>query len=146
MRNRLDAGLGQQLIDKHRAMENNEMVHLGGKYIFCILIALMMHVGANIKPEDIQHVRELVSHVPSRVGYHLPIFDDGFREPGKKQFLAALDNYKPGTPRDFRCPSCFNCGKISADINRNLKKCAGCTELEEAWFCDKVSLPFLPPF
>lgn len=31
---------------------------------------------------------------PSRSTYALPIFNKGFRDPGKIQFLAALDNYR----------------------------------------------------
>ena len=42
--------------------------------------------------------------IPSRNGYQLPIFDDGFRDPGKAQFEAALEFYKDGVPRDFGAP------------------------------------------
>ncbi|KAF6806192.1 MYND finger domain-containing protein [Colletotrichum sojae] len=49
--------------------------------------------------------------VDCKPGY-APAYDDaGFRGPGKAQFLAALNNYQAGTPRNFEEPSCFNCGK-----------------------------------
>lgn len=122
-RDRLNAGLGQQLLDK-------------AKYRLCMLGALMMHLGAEIKPCDVNHLRKLAPDVT----YHEE-GEDGFREAGKKQFIAALDYYKPGTPRDFRGPSCFNCGKINTDIGRVLGRCAECS-LGAAWYCDRVSSHF----
>ncbi len=58
-----------------------------------------------------------------------------FRGPGKRQFLAALDNYQPGTPRSFHEPSCHACGKIHEDTGHALLMCGGC---KVAWFCDKA--------
>ncbi|KXH28183.1 hypothetical protein CSAL01_08409 [Colletotrichum salicis] len=66
--------------------------------------ALMMRAGAKIKADDLQHLRDLVPKVPCQYRFALPIMDFGFRDPGKAQFLAALDNYQSGTPRDFHEP------------------------------------------
>ncbi|KAM7183926.1 hypothetical protein V8F20_012425 [Naviculisporaceae sp. PSN 640] len=140
MRLRLDNGLGKLIFTKLRAEEDDpEHNWLGkrdGKYRVCIFGALMMRLGAQIDDEDMQHLREIVSEVPCRQGFQLPLCDDGFRDPGKWQFIAALEHYKPGTPRDFDCPSCGNCGRIKDDLGAALKKCAGC-EHEVAYFCNK---------
>ncbi|KAH9242620.1 hypothetical protein K456DRAFT_1732395 [Colletotrichum gloeosporioides 23] len=66
-------------------------------------------------------------------GYVSPIAEDGFRHVGKVQFLSALDHYEAGTPRDFGEPSCFQCGKIKANIGQAPKKCGKCGR---AWFCN----------
>lgn len=66
-----------------------------------ILAAMVMQTGAKISDENMQHLRELVPRICSYPGYAPPFADDGFRDPGKKQFLAALEYYKPGTPRTF---------------------------------------------
>jgi len=138
IRVRLDAGVGQRVFDKYRALENDEECFFGGKYRLCVLAALMMRVGANINKNDIDHLREIVADIPSREGYHWPLCDDGFRGPGKRQFLAALNNYKPGTPRDFKGPSCHACGKTKDDVGKALLKCSRCDiEKAAAWFCNK---------
>lgn len=140
VRARLDAGHGNNLMKKYRDLEaaaKDEWSKADLKYRIAILGALLMSTGAKIRDDDMQRLCELAEATPSRENYALPLWDQGFRGPGKRQFLAALDNYKPGTPRDFRGPSCHNCGKIAADIGRPLLRCGGCT-LAHAWFCDKV--------
>ncbi|OIW22897.1 hypothetical protein CONLIGDRAFT_657872 [Coniochaeta ligniaria NRRL 30616] len=129
-REKLDSGLGDQLFAKYRATENE----YGGKYRLILVGALMMRAGAKIKDEDMQHLRDLVPQINCNEGYTLPLMDEGFRGPGKRQFLAALDNYTPGIPRSFGEPSCFNCGKIGADIHKHLEKCSRC---KEAWYCNR---------
>ncbi|KAI3537078.1 hypothetical protein CSPX01_10376 [Colletotrichum filicis] len=88
--------------------------------------------NTSIKANDMQHLRDLVPKIPCQDRFALPMIDFGFRDPGKAQLLAALDNYQPGTPRDFHEPSCFHCGKIHADHGINLKKCGHC---QAAWYC-----------
>jgi hypothetical protein len=107
-----------------------------------ILAALMMQVGATIKDEELQRLQQLVPAVKSSEHFVNPLMgDDGFRGPGKRQFLAALDHYKSGTPRSFVEPSCHACGKIKKDIGRDLLKCGGCqNQIAAAWFCDKVRI------
>lgn len=130
-RKKLDAGLGDKLLDKFRAKEDDLWF---GELRVILLGAIMMRAGAKIKDDDMQHLRELANKFPGIEGFRLPISDDGLRGPGKAQFLAALDNYKPGTPRDFQDPSCFKCGKVKADIGKAPLKCARC---KAAWYCDK---------
>jgi hypothetical protein len=98
----------------------------------------MMRAGARIKPDDLQYLRGLVPQINSNHGFVLPIFDHGFREPGRVQFVAALDNYVPGTPRDFHEPSCFTCGKVQADLESAPKRCSSCLS---AWYCNRVRTP-----
>ncbi|KAF3763819.1 hypothetical protein M406DRAFT_262923, partial [Cryphonectria parasitica EP155] len=99
-----------------------------------LLGAVMMRVGAKIKDEDFQYLRELVPRIVSHDGYTSPLADLGFRGPGKAQFLAALDNYKPGVPRSLSDPSCFHCGKIEQDTGKAPVLCSQC---KGAWYCDK---------
>jgi hypothetical protein len=93
-----------------------------------------MRAGAKIKDDDMQHLRELANRFPGKEGYQWPLSDDGFRGPGKAQFLAALDNYKPGTPRNYQEPSCFKCGKTEVELGNAPNKCARC---QRAWYCGK---------
>ncbi|KAK1985055.1 hypothetical protein LZ30DRAFT_402207 [Colletotrichum cereale] len=128
IRNHLDSGLGDKLFDKYRTKENDFL----GQYRVVLVGALMMMAGAEIKKEHVQHLRDLVPHIDCHHGYTLPFNDLGFRGPGKAQFLAALDNYQPGTPRNYREPSCFHCGKVRADLGKTLKECGRC---RGAWYC-----------
>ncbi|KAK1623603.1 hypothetical protein BDP81DRAFT_484805 [Colletotrichum phormii] len=128
IRERLDSGAGEKLLKKYRVLEHKHQ----GQYQTIVIGALMMRAGANIKTHDLQHLRDLVPEVPCQYRFALPIMDHGFRDPGKAQFLAALDNYQPGTPRDFHEPSCFHCGKMQADHGIKLKKCGHC---QAAWYC-----------
>jgi uncharacterized paraquat-inducible protein A len=65
-----------------------------------------------------------------------PLNDDGFRGPGKRQFLAALDRYQSGVPRSFAERACFCCGKIRGDVDHDLQRCSRCVV---AFYCSKVS-------
>jgi hypothetical protein len=133
IRQKLDtAGLGDRLLAMYRGRENEH----NGKYRVIVVGALMMRAGAKIRDEDLQHLRDLVPDIHCVEGYAMPIADDGFRGAGKRQFLAALDHYRPGVPRSFADPSCFACGKISADIGKSLDLCSQC---KKAWYCNKVS-------
>lgn len=132
VRQQLDTdGLGNKLFDKYR--DENHIYF--GRYRIILVGALMMRAGAKIREEDIQHLREVVPQINCNEGYRLPLGDQGFRGPGKRQFLAALDHYQPGVPRSFAVPSCFACGKIQEDIGKALQKCARC---QGAHYCDKV--------
>ncbi|KAH8890210.1 hypothetical protein GQ53DRAFT_650879 [Thozetella sp. PMI_491] len=130
IRAKLDSGLGDEIFEKYRAKEGE----MGGKYRVILVGALMIRAGAQIKPDDFQHLRDLVPMIHCSEVYAMAHCDDGFRGPGKAQFLAALDHYQPGTPRRFSEPSCFQCGKIHADVGKALKRCGQC---KEAWYCEK---------
>ncbi len=96
--------LGQRLMDTSRAQEDKDHSHslTTGEYKTIALGALLMRVGAVIKDDDVQHLRDLVPKVTCVPGTALPFGDDGFRSPGRAQFLAALDAYEPGKPRSFQ--------------------------------------------
>ena len=93
----LDAGVCDELFKKYRAKKDD----FHGEYPVIILGALMMRAGAKIKQDDLNHLRAVVPRIPSRSAYALPISAMGFRDPGKIQFLKALEKYKNGEPRDF---------------------------------------------
>lgn len=143
LRQKLDAGLGDTLFTKYRGLAEA----CGGvwgkheaQYKFIILGALMMGTGAKINDHDIQHLRHLASVVQSNEHFTLAFADTGFRGPSKRQFFAALDNYHPGTPRDYSQPCCHACGKSRQDTAKPLLKCSGCMDtFAVAWFCGKVS-------
>lgn len=103
VRTKLDSGLGDRFFDKYRATEGEEE----GEYQLIIAGALLMRVGARIRDADLQHLRELVPKVVCNEGFCMPLYDEGFRGPGKRQFLAALDNYQAGIPRDYHEPRYF---------------------------------------
>jgi len=134
-RQKFDSGIGDELREYLGKKTTDPLDSY--EYRSIVLAAMMMHVGAQIKQEHIQRLREIVPKILSREGFQWPICDDGFRGPGKRQFLAALDYYQSGTPRSFKQPSCHACGKVDADIGRPLLRCGGCT-IAHAWFCDKV--------
>lgn len=71
------------------------------RYETLILGAYMMHVGAKINPEDLQHLNDVLTKVPCGNAYALPISDGGFRGPGRVQYKAALEIYVDGHPRIF---------------------------------------------
>ncbi|KAJ9130235.1 MYND finger domain-containing protein [Coniochaeta hoffmannii] len=132
IRQRLDTdNLGDRLFAMYRAKENE----YGGKYRVIVVGAVMMRVGAKIRDADLQHLRDLVPQINCNEGRAPPLNDYGFRGPGKRQFLAALDAYQPGTPRSFAEPSCFACGKTEPDIGKALLKCSRC---QMAFYCDKA--------
>lgn len=141
---KLDSGLGDELFEKYRAGEGDPLRDFDGdsKYLQVVLAAIMMEYGATIKETHIEHLRDLVPKIQCNENTVLPFNDNGFRGPGKRQFLAALDHYQAGKPRSFQQPSCHGCGKINADIKaegKTLLKCGGCkNQIAAAWFCDKV--------
>ncbi|KAK4039917.1 hypothetical protein C8A01DRAFT_36049 [Parachaetomium inaequale] len=110
LREKLDAGLGDSLIDKYRnlvtATKDGWAKH-ESKYKSVLLAAVIMGTGAKIRDHDLQYLRQLGSEVESN----------------ERQFLVALDNYEPDT-----------CGKTHQDTGKDLVKCGGCWS---AWFCDK---------
>ncbi|KAI0126086.1 hypothetical protein BJ170DRAFT_459781 [Xylariales sp. AK1849] len=118
----LDTGLGNDLFDKFRGKEHEE----SGQYRVIILGATLMRAGARIRPEDMQHMRELVPGIACNTGSGTLITDDGFCHPGKVQFICALDNYQPGIPLNFAVSSCYNCGKTKTDTGRHLEPCTAC--------------------
>ncbi|OTA66832.1 hypothetical protein K449DRAFT_431165 [Hypoxylon sp. EC38] len=133
--------LGHRLIRHWREKEDKHY----GKYRVIIAGALLMRAGATIQESEMQHLRELVPHINCNHVFTFPLFDEGFRGPGRAQFLAALENYQPGVPRNFQEPSCFHCGKVQADLGKAPSACGGC---KEAWYCDRVghSLPICLPW
>lgn len=99
-RDKLNAGLCDKLFKEFRSKENTFWIP-DRKMYTVVLGAMIMQSGAKISDDNMQHLRELVPKIHSSPGYALPIFDEGFRDPGRAQFLAALEYYKPGTPRTF---------------------------------------------
>ncbi|RAQ40835.1 hypothetical protein AFGD_007134 [Aspergillus flavus] len=95
---------GDRLFAASCAKENEETC-LPARYRTIILGALMMRAGARIRAEDLQHLRDLVPQVHCTSRFALPLGDDGFRSPGRAQFLAALDHYQAGVPRNYQEPS-----------------------------------------
>lgn len=101
IRAKLDTdGAGTALLARYRAKEGEYQ----GKYRVLLFGALMMRAGARLSNEDRQHMRDLVSQVNCNEGYMWPFtfWDDGFRGPGQRQFLVALERYQVGVPRDFQ--------------------------------------------
>lgn len=146
IRNKLDSGLGDELFEKYRAAERHDFdLYDLTKYLPIVFAAIMMEYGATIKQDHMKHLRDLVPKLQCNEGAVDLFSDCGFRGPGKRQFLAALDNYQAGKPRSFHQPSCHGCGKVDSDIKaegKNLLKCGGCkNEIAAAWFCDKVRMP-----
>ncbi|EKV15420.1 Zinc finger, MYND-type [Penicillium digitatum] len=136
VRQKLDTdNLGERMFTASRAMESDpDDLFQESKYRTIILGALMMRAGARINRADLQHLRDLVPQI--NCTSRRTIFEDhGFRAPGKAQFLAALDHYQPGVPRNFQDPSCFKCGKIEEDIGHKPLKCKKCNF---AMYCSKV--------
>lgn len=115
----LDSGVGDELFRTFRKREHEP----NGKYRVIIVGAIMMRAGAVIKDDDLGHLRELVGGVTCRDGLTPALrgtsgrpsalrllaagrddTDNGFRHPGKVQFLTALEHHKPGVPRSFQEP------------------------------------------
>ncbi|KAK1757962.1 hypothetical protein QBC47DRAFT_420841 [Echria macrotheca] len=132
-----DSGLGAGLMAKYRALENSgdSRSFYSNKYVVIILGAIFVRIGAQMSKADVEHLRQLALATPSREGFALPLWDDGFRGPGLRQFIAALDGYQAGTPHDFQGPSCFACGKAKDHIGTEVLSCGRC---HFAWFCNKV--------
>ena len=143
VRQKLDGGLGDKLFQKYRGFEQNDESSFfpdESKYRVIMLGVLTIMVGAKIKAEDLQHLRDLVPTVQCHEGFAFPIAGDNcFRGPGKRQFLAALDHYEAGIPRNFLHSCCHACGKTAVDVGHGLAKCCGCQNyISAAYFCDKV--------
>jgi hypothetical protein len=101
---KLDHGLGDMLFGKYRALERDAKPFEAPRYRVILFGAIMMRAGAKIRDDDMKHLRELVPKVPSREGYNRPLNDDCFRGPRRAHFLAALEHYQPGVPRNFEEP------------------------------------------
>lgn len=99
-RDKLNAGLCDKLFKEFRSKENTFWIP-DRKMYTVILAAMVMQSGAKVSDDNMQHLREIVPRIHSSPGYAWPLNDEGFRDPGKVQFLAALEFYKPGTPRTF---------------------------------------------
>jgi len=164
-RAKLDAGQGAKLMKECRDRQKGwkPFPFDDPKYKMVILAAYMMQLGAKISPEDRSHLLEILPSIESRPGYAMPLGDEGFRDPGKAQFKAALDLYVDGQPRDFFAPrlvlasnpnreisanmicSCYNCGKTSADLasisqecDTHLKTCSRCLKHQKkSYYCGR---------
>lgn len=97
-RAKFDSGLGEKLFAQYRAKKNEYL----GPYKVIVLGALMIHVGAKISDENLQYLHDLVPEINCNEGHAMPLWDEGFRGPGKRQFLAALAAYKAGVPRNLQ--------------------------------------------
>lgn len=95
---------GDRLFAASRAQENNQSGPSTAKYRTIILGALMMRAGARIRTEDLLHLKDLVPQIHCNSQVAPPLFDEGFRTPGRAQFLAALDHYQLGVPRNYQEP------------------------------------------
>ncbi|KAI7774175.1 hypothetical protein LA080_009194 [Diaporthe eres] len=124
-RDMLNAGLCDKLFKDFRSKENTFWIP-DRKMYTVILAAMVMQSGAKISDDNMQHLREIIPRIHSSPGYAWPLNDEGFRDPGRAQFLAAVEHYKPGTPRTFCELSCYHCGKIEADLGKKLSMCARC--------------------
>jgi len=99
LRKILDAGLCDRLFKRLRSKTKDSLTP---ELRVILLGMLMMRAGATIKNDDMEYMRTIFPTIPSQSGYALPIFDLGFRDPGKAQVAAALEHYKNGVPRDVR--------------------------------------------
>lgn len=99
-RDKLNAGLCDKLFKEFRSEEKTFWIPDRRMYTV-ILAAMIMQSGAKISDDNMQHLRDIVPRIHSSPGYAWPLNDEGFRDPGRAQFLAALEHYKPGTPRTF---------------------------------------------
>jgi hypothetical protein len=121
VRQKLDSGLGEKLFKKYRAKQPEPGDFFDAKYCLIIIGALLMRSGAKIKDEHLRILRDLVPQIHCSNVYALPLFDEGFRGPGKVQFLAALDHYTPGVPRNFQEPRYdFHCPRLFSFIPNSL--------------------------
>ncbi|KAK0707159.1 hypothetical protein B0T21DRAFT_298718 [Apiosordaria backusii] len=145
VRERVDQGFGEQLLAMSRGMELE--VAEGDddlRYHTIIVGALLLRIGARISPDDCDHLRKIANEVPCHIDNSHENHHIGFRGAGKAQFLAALDAYSHGTPRDFFEPSCFHCGKITSEIEGNILRCARCSKRNQStWYCDSVCLSYV---
>jgi hypothetical protein len=137
LRQKFDAGLAANLIDKYRNLARaatDEWAKYDGQYRLIILSALVMGTGAKIADHHLQHLRQLAVTFERN---HTFDFASAHTAPSKRQFLAALDNYQPGIPRDFTQASCLACGRTLQDTARPLSMCRRCSI---TWCFDGVGL------
>jgi hypothetical protein len=99
LRKILEAGLCDGLFKKLRTKTKDSLTP---ELRVILLGMVMMQAGATISDSDMEYMRKFLPQIPSQSGYALPIFDLGFRDPGKAQVSAALEHYKNGVPRDIR--------------------------------------------
>ncbi|KAE8369235.1 hypothetical protein BDV27DRAFT_153311 [Aspergillus caelatus] len=105
VRQKLDTkDLGHAIFAASVTRESEPTDSTDDKYRTITVGALMMRVGARIKPEDLQHLRDLVPQIPCHDRFASPLIDEGSRGPGCAQLLAALDHYQAGVPRSFQEP------------------------------------------
>ncbi|KAI1765701.1 hypothetical protein GGR53DRAFT_489415 [Hypoxylon sp. FL1150] len=81
-----------------------------------------------------QYLRERVPRITCNPGCAFPIFDIGFRGPGKAQFLAAMDNYKPellllwqSQSRSRKGPTQVRCMQGCMVLRQGLPESTKCT-------------------
>jgi hypothetical protein len=100
-----------------------------GQYATVMLAAVMMKTGSKISEDNRNFLRQTAGGTHSSPGYALPLFDTGFRDPGKVQFLAALDNYEEGKPRDFGLPRYVrNYLNLSMSVEADVRSAASAAE------------------
>lgn len=99
-RDKLDAGLCDKLFKDFRK-EESTFWFPERKFYTVLLAVMVMESGAKISDDNMQHLREIVPSMESTPVYSSPFQEGGFCDPGRAQFLAALEHYKPGTPRAF---------------------------------------------
>jgi hypothetical protein len=100
LREKLDAGLGDGLIDRYRNLvtaAKDGWAKDEAKHKAVPLGAIIMGTGAKVRDHDLQYLRQICFEVGSDV----------------PQFLTAVDNYKPGTPRNFGSSSCCKSNLLS---------------------------------
>ncbi|KAJ4422630.1 hypothetical protein N0V82_002749 [Gnomoniopsis sp. IMI 355080] len=105
----------------------------GDRFVEIIIGVMMMQAGAKLRPKDKRRLRNILASYPHGAS-KLP--ENGFDNAGQAQLSAALDHYRAGTPRNFHTPSCFNCGKIEADIGTKLLECDNCLIY---WWCNELA-------
>jgi hypothetical protein len=102
-RKKLDSGIGSSTFET-LVRKASEPTTNNGDYQIILFGALMMRCGAKMTSAQNGYLERLLPRIPAHAEYMLPMFDGGFRLPGKLQFKAALQNYKEGTPRSFQEP------------------------------------------
>jgi hypothetical protein len=75
-----------------------------GEYSLIMLDAVMMKSGAKMSPGNRTKLLQVAQRSESASGYRPPMWDMSFRDAGKAQFIAAVNHYKDGDPRDFISP------------------------------------------
>ncbi|KAK0669233.1 hypothetical protein QBC41DRAFT_224255 [Cercophora samala] len=132
VRAKLDTGIGQKILQE--AWSSVTRHFFEGEPIFAA--ALLLRAGAKISPGDLKHLRKLAEKIEPPSVKNMNV---GLCGPGRAQFMAALDSYKHGIPRNFCEPSCFCCGKTEVDTGRPPFSCKSCKDKGlEGWYCDRA--------